>query len=68
MVQSGRKAREGETPYEVITVVCTWLLGGGASQVIELCQKLGVTMINLDPDGKTVRIYQLDDEDPRLFT
>jgi len=54
--------------FKVMPVVCTWLLGGGSSEVVELCKNLGVTMINLEPDRKTVRIYRLDDEDPRLFT
>ena len=54
--------------FKVMPVVCTWLLGSGSSEVIELCKNLGVIMINLEPDGKTVRIYRLDDEDPRLFT
>ena len=53
--------------FKVIPVVCTWLLGSGSSEVIELCKNLGVTIINLESDGKTVRIYRLDDEDPRLF-
>ena len=53
--------------FKVMPDVCTWRLGGGSSQVIELCKNLGVTMINIESDGKTVRVYRLDEDDPRLF-
>lgn len=61
--------------WNVMPAVCTWTLGGGSSQVIDLCKRLGVTVINLDtPDyvalytkRQALKIYYLDDDNPRLF-
>ncbi len=57
----------------VMPVVCTWSLGSGSSQVIELCKRVGVTVINLDrpaymPYGQALTIYYLGEDSPRLFS
>ena len=50
----------------VMPAVCTWSLGSGSSQVIELCKRVGVTVINLDrpahmPHGQALTIYYFDE-------
>lgn len=44
----------------------------GLSDVVETCRRLGVTLFALDtpnycPNGKALRIYYLNDDDPRPF-
>jgi hypothetical protein len=57
---------------QVMPVICTWLLGSGRDDVIELCRKIGITFFMIDkpdyaPNGKAMRIYYLYDESPRSF-
>jgi len=50
----------------IMPAICTWELGSGKDDVISLCKYLGVTVINLTDPG-SVKIYFLDDDNPRLF-
>ncbi len=62
--------------WQIMPAICVWQLGTGAYQVIRLCKRLGVTVMNLDTpeyvahytNVQGMKIYYLDDDNPRLFT
>lgn len=66
-----KRFKENER-FNLMPAVCTWLLGSGSHEVVEICRKVGVTLICLDspdymPNGQALRIYYLEDYNPRHF-
>ena len=53
--------------FKVMPAVCTWALGSGSSQVIDLCKSLGITVFNIGAEGEEVRIFFLDGETRTSF-
>ena len=46
--------------FKVMPAVCTWSLGSGSFQVIDLCKSLGITVFNIGAEGEEVRIFFLE--------
>ena len=61
------KNRYPSQSLNIMPAVCTYLLGSGSYHIIELCKRIGVTVFNIDKDRQALRVFYLDDNDPRLF-
>jgi hypothetical protein len=67
----GKRYKESQD-WKIMPSICFWDYPSGIPDVVEVCRRIGITLIALDtpnypPYGKAARIYYLDDSNPRPF-